>query len=81
MTLSYSLKMDLMITEHDLGEGTPPDSALKKEELIDIKYEDNSDPVPSSEIPNDKVSFILKYLFILHERLMWVLGIFFCSDL
>jgi hypothetical protein len=71
--------MDLMITGHDLGEGTCPVSALKKEELIDIKYENHYDPVPSSEIPNDQVSFVLKFLLILHEHLMWILGIF-CSD-
>jgi hypothetical protein len=72
--------MDLMTTEHDLGEGRSPATTLKKEELIDIKYEDHYDPVPSSAIPNeDQVSFILKFLLILHEHLMSILGI--CGDI
>jgi hypothetical protein len=47
--------MDLMMT----GEGKSPASTLKKEELIDINYEDHYDPVPTSAIPKDQVSFIL----------------------
>jgi hypothetical protein len=69
--------MDLMTTQHDLGEGTSPATTLKKEELIDIKYEDHYDLVPSSAIPNeDQVSYVLKLRLILHKHLMWILCIF-----
>lgn len=64
--------MDLIITV----EGTTSASTPKKEELIDIKYEDHYDPDPTLAIPNeDQVSFILKFRLILHEHLMWILCI------
>jgi hypothetical protein len=81
--IKLQFKMDIIIKEHDLGEGTSPVSTLKKEELIDIKYEDHYDPMPSPAISNKyKVSFILKFRLILHEHLFDVdTSYFSCSDM
>jgi hypothetical protein len=54
--------MDLMVKGRDVDERTSRVSALKKEEFIDVKYEDQYDIVPTSAIPKeDKVNFILKF--------------------
>jgi predicted transglutaminase-like protease len=40
--------MDIIKEESDLGEGTSQLSTLKEETLVDIKYEDNYDPISSA---------------------------------
>lgn len=52
--------MDVIKEEPNLDEGTSQLSALKEEPLVDIKYEDNYDPVsPALFVSPEMVSYVL----------------------
>jgi hypothetical protein len=52
--------MDIIKEDPDLGEGTSQLFAMKEEPLIDIKYEDNYDPISASIfVSPEMVSYVL----------------------
>jgi hypothetical protein len=52
--------MDIIKEEPDLDEGASQLSAPKEEPLVDIKYEDNYDPIsPAIFVSPEMVSYVL----------------------
>lgn len=72
-----NIKMDIKKEEYELIEETPEVSSLKREQRIDIKYEEGYDPPAFPVILcEDKVSSVNKY-FLWHRGIQGRL-FFFC---